>query len=185
MIPRREFLQDLGALTCGAALTGCGRGRAASPATLQTINLIFHGAFAFIVDSSIQAIRVVTPVNHDHAFCSYDGNTYTKMIDLPTDNNYNLDSTSLNVGMMPKPDKYRSIVISGAECGGFKSSDAGKPQPGADPQIAVLLTLPFPGPPRFLSEALRTTRPTYISVVHMAARLWQLNTLWCMYSITP
>ncbi|MGB8128700.1 MAG: hypothetical protein WCG81_02810 [Candidatus Angelobacter sp.] len=113
-------------------------------ATLQTINLFFHGPFAFIVDTSIQRVRVVTPVNHDHAFCWY-GNSFRAMKPFPMDN-FELDPAGLNPGTAPNPDPAQNIVIPAAACG-FSTSTAGTMPTGEGSIVAISLKLPYPSVP--------------------------------------
>jgi hypothetical protein len=114
-VQRRTFLRNMGALASVAAFTG--QGNAYGP-SLQNINLVFHGPFAFIIDDSIPGLRVLTPENHDHAFTWYDGKSYYKMKGA-----YELRGT-FNRGTKPQPDGQKAIVISAGQCG-FKVKDAG------------------------------------------------------------
>src|SRR5579859_5635250 len=141
MITRRVFLESIGALGCGATFTN-GLGSASSFATLQRINLVFHGPFAFIVDTSIQRIRVVTPTNPDHAFCCY-GNSFTPMKPLPAPNSFELAPTGLNVGGTPPAPPANSIVIPANDCG-FSTSTAGTMRTSEGSDFAILLNLPYP-----------------------------------------
>src|SRR5262245_55220876 len=108
MAGRRDFLKTMGALT-SCAVFHKNPGSSANFATLQTINLIFHGPFAFIVDQSMSKVRVVTPTNQDHAFCWY-GYSYAPMSTLPANNRFELDPAGLAVGNTPPdPDQTKSI----------------------------------------------------------------------------
>src|SRR5690349_2548906 len=142
MIERRAFLEGIGALAGGAILKN--RNVPADGfATLQTINLFFHGPFAFIVDTNIQRIRVVTPLNYNHAFCWY-GNSFRAM--KPTTGvigNFELDPAGLNPGTAPNPTNTQNIVIKASDCG-FMTSTAGTMRTGEGSMVAVSLTLPYP-----------------------------------------
>lgn len=119
--------------------------------TLQTINLFFHGAFAFIVDTSIQSIRVITPANHDHAFCWY-GNSFRSMRPVPQDH-FELDPATVTPGAAPNPDPAVNIVIPSTACG-FSISTAGTVKTGEGSTSAIFLKLPYPTmPPTALRPA--------------------------------
>jgi len=121
----------MGALTCVAALAG---NQKAYAAALTTINLVFHGPFAFIIGS--KNILVLTPENYDHAYTWYDGKSYYKM-----KGDYELQGSFVSGGK-PKPDDKKSIVIYGNQCK-FDIKDAGQ---GSDYYCSFQIPYPTSAP---------------------------------------
>lgn len=133
---RRSFLSGIraaaGAWALSSMLPVAARGKSSlNSGTLATVNLVFHGSFAFLLTDPIQVIT--GPYNPEHSYCFEARAGFKSM-----EGAYVFEPAGVNKGNKPAPDATRNLLINATDCG-FTLQQAGR-----NGQARCTLTVPYP-----------------------------------------